>query len=123
MMQMSANFITKLNLKNRFHKFIEKWLFGYGIDYLNPIKLGFFIVLAFSVPYCLQEAGGFEKLRFLCIDQFMDAFFEALRLSAFSFLSSPQGNGLYSWCGIIEKILGVIISSAFTVTLAKKILR
>lgn len=123
MMQIIAEFITKLNLKDRSHKFLDKWLFGYGVRYQNPLLLGIFIIFLFSIPFWFQEAGGLEKIRVLCLDQAKDSYIEALRLSSLSFISSPQGRNFYNLFGIIERTFGVIITSAFTVTLAKKILR
>jgi hypothetical protein len=82
MMQIIAKFIIKQNLKNKFRQLLDEWLFGYGVRYQNPMIVGLFVILLFSIPFWFQEAGGLEKIRFLCMDQAKDSFIEALRLGS-----------------------------------------
>lgn len=109
--------------KNKFESFFDKWLFGYGVRYRNPLFLGLAVIFIFSIIFYVQVVGDFHKLCSLCPIQAVLAFSEALRLSFLSFLATPQGLGGYIWWGILERIFGLIISSAFVVTLAKKVLR
>jgi hypothetical protein len=106
-----------------FKELLEKYLFGYGIFPHYPLLSGLAVILIFFIFFWLQEVGSIERSFHLCKSQSISAISNALKFSSISFLATPQGDGLFIWIGIIERILGLIISSSFLVVLAKKILR
>ena len=97
---------------------LSKYLYGYGVFPIYPLKLGLMILIIFSIVFFVSKNS--TQLFSLCPSQFCTAVKDSFVMSIVSFLATPYEAGFGP---SLERFLGWIVVSCFLIALANRTLR